>query len=107
MAERITWDEESGAYIRSRSQRYPGALDIDPEWTQEVMEDPELVCFDHDPKSRVGASRFIGESPAAGSVLVVIAYRDLDGDLHGINAWPATGQDLAIYGKGTEHGQDD
>jgi hypothetical protein len=30
-------------------------------------------------------------------VLVVIAYRDLDGDLHGMNAWPATGRDLAIY----------
>jgi hypothetical protein len=36
----------------------------------------------------MGASRFIGESPAAGTVLVVIGYRDIDGDLHGINAWP-------------------
>jgi len=33
----------------------------------------------------------------------VIAYRDLDGDLHGVNAWPATGADLKLY----EEGQDD
>jgi hypothetical protein len=32
-----------------------------------------------------------------GRVLVIIAYRDFDGDLHGINAWPATGNDLRIY----------
>jgi hypothetical protein len=29
--------------------------------------------------------------------LVVIAYRDFDGDLHGMNAWPASGRDLATY----------
>jgi hypothetical protein len=40
-------------------------------------------------------------------VLVVIAYRDLDGDLHGINAWPATGADLKLYKQGDEDGQDD
>jgi hypothetical protein len=45
----------------------------------------------------VGASGFIGFSPSAGKVLVVIAYRDLDGDLHGVNAWPATGRDLITY----------
>ena len=71
------------------------------------MEDPELVCFDHDPKRGSVPPGSSVSHPAAGSVLVVIAYRDLDGDLPGINAWPATGQDLAIYGKGTEHGQDD
>jgi hypothetical protein len=30
-------------------------------------------------------------------VLVVIVYRDLDGDLHGMNAWPASGRDLTTY----------
>jgi hypothetical protein len=39
----------------------------------------------------------IGFSASAGRVLVVIAYRDLDGDLHGMNAWPASGRDLAAY----------
>lgn len=107
MADWIHWDAESGEHIRSRSQRYPGAKDLDPDWTQEVLEDPEMVFFDRDPESRVGASRFIGESPSAGSVLVVIAYRDLDGDPHGVNAWPATGHDLAIYTKGPEDGQND
>jgi hypothetical protein len=29
--------------------------------------------------------------------LVVIAYQDLDGDWHGMNAWPASGRDLAAY----------
>jgi hypothetical protein len=40
-------------------------------------------------------------------VLVVIAYRDLDGDLHGINAWPATGADLRAYEGVISDGQDD
>ncbi len=35
------------------------------------------------------------------------AYRDLDGDLHGVNAWPATGADLKFYEEGLDHGQDD
>ncbi len=48
----------------------------------------------------MGASRFIGYSPAAGRVLTVIAFRDGDGDLHGINAWPATGADLKLYREG-------
>ena len=52
-------------------------------------------------------SRFIGESPTAGTVLVVIAYRDLDGDMHGVNAWPATGPDLEIYRREADDGQDD
>jgi hypothetical protein len=50
-----------------------------------------------DPKSRVGASRFIGYAPSADRVLVVIAYRDLHGVPRGVNAWPATGPDLAAY----------
>ena len=78
-------------------------MDVEPSWTQEVMSDPDLVAFEPDPKSRIGAGRFIGTSVGAGRVLVVIAYRDIDGDLHGINAWPATGADLAFYEEGTEH----
>jgi hypothetical protein len=55
----------------------------------------------------MGASRYIGRSRSAGRVLVVIAYRDLDGDLHGINALPATGADLGLYERGDDGGQDD
>lgn len=68
----------------------------------------DLAALEPDPKSRMGASRFIGHSPSAGRVLTVIAYRDLGGDLHGVNAWPATGADLRMYEeKVTEDGQDD
>ena len=54
----------------------------------------------------MGAARFIGYSPGAVRVLVVIAYRDLDGDVHGVNAWPATGADLKLYEEGRDDGQD-
>ncbi|MFB9259258.1 transposase [Dietzia aerolata] len=73
---------------------------MEPEWAGEVMDDDELLALEPDPKSRMGASRFIGYSPTAGRVLTVIAFRDDDGDLHGINAWPATGADLKLYREG-------
>jgi hypothetical protein len=105
VGERVHWAAEDEHYIRTRSERYPGALDVDPLWTQEAMDDPELVAFEPDPKSRVGAARFIGESPSIGLLIVVIAYRDLDGTLHGVNAWPATGADRDVYEGGDEDGQ--
>ena len=43
----------------------------------------------------------MGYSGAAGAVLVIMAYRDLDGDLHGMTAWPATGRALRIYTEGS------
>ena len=107
MGDGIQWDAAAIAYIRSRGDRYPAGLGIEPQWTQEVMDDVELLVLEPDPKSRIGASRFIGHSRSAGRVLVVIAYRDLDGDLHGINAWPATGADLKLYKQGDDDGQDD
>lgn len=63
------------------------------------MADEHLVEVFPYPSSRVGASGFIGYSPSAGRVLVVIAYRGLDGELHGMNSWPASGRDLATYRK--------
>lgn len=100
----LSWDPESVAYIASRSRRYPGALDIAPGWTREALADLDMVALEPDPKSRIGASRFIGRSPSAGRVLVEIAYRELDGELHGVNAWPATGADLLIYKEGLDDG---
>jgi len=97
MAERITWDADGAAYIRTRSARRPGALDIEPEWTDEALADDDLIALEPDPRSRIRAARYIGRSESAGRVLAVIAYRDLDGALHGVNAWPATGSDLADY----------
>jgi hypothetical protein len=95
----LLWAEEDAEYIGSRSARYRGALDIELEWTQEVMADDHLVEVFPYPSSRVGASGFIGYSPSAERVLVVIAYQGLDGELHGMNSWPASGRDLATYRK--------
>jgi hypothetical protein len=103
----IRWSADGIRYITSRSVRYPGAIDLDPEWTREALADPDLIALEPDPKSRMGASRFVGESPAAGMVLVVIGFRDVHGDLHGINAWPATGPDLALYTAGVTNGEND
>jgi len=107
VGEVLDWDEESAGYIRGRGDRYPGGLGIESEWAQQVMDDVALVAFEPDPKSRMGASRLIGFSADAGRVLVVIAFRDADGDLHGINAWPATGADLRFHREGTTDGEDD
>jgi hypothetical protein len=63
------------------------------------MADEHLVELSPYPSSRVRALGFLGYSPSAGRVLVVIAYRDLDGELHGMNAWPASGRDLTTYQK--------
>ena len=73
MGEELNWDAESEAYIRSRSSRYRDGLDIELAWTQEVLGDVDMVAFEPDPKSRVGAARFVGRSRSAGRVLVVIA----------------------------------
>jgi hypothetical protein len=96
----VFWDEQDATYVASRSARYPGAVDIEPAWTVEVFSDERLVVLDPYPSSRVGATGFIGNSPSAQRVLVVIAYRDLDGDLHGLNAWPASSRHLATYQEG-------
>ncbi|WP_141921349.1 hypothetical protein [Halopolyspora algeriensis] len=93
----LWWAEEDADYIRNRPTRYRDALDLEPEWTREMMVDEHLVELSPYPASRVRASGFIGHSPTAGRVLVVIAYRDLDGELHGMNAWPASGRDLVTY----------
>ena len=51
------------------------------------------------------STRSIGYSPSAGRVLTVIAYRDDGGDLHLINAWPATAAVLKIYREERDHGE--
>jgi len=102
----LWWAREDADYLRTRSARYPGAQNLQPEWTQEVMADEHLVELTPYPASRVRASGFLGYSHSAGRVLVVIAYRDLDGELHGMNAWPASGRDLATYRKAVSDDQE-
>lgn len=40
----------------------------------------EHLLWDDDSAACIGSQRFIGHSPSAGRVTVVIAYRDLDND---------------------------
>lgn len=102
----LWWADQDADYIRSRSARYRGAMDLEPEWTQELMADEHVVELSPYPASRVGASGFIGYSLSAGRVLVVITYRDADGELHGMNAWPASGRDLATYNRAVSHDEE-
>jgi hypothetical protein len=100
----VEWRSSGQLNIRTRSQRYPGAVDIEPDWTQEVLADMNLVQLEPYPGSRIRATGFVGDSPSADRVLVVVAYRDLDGALHGLNTWPASGRDLVTYCEGSNHG---
>jgi len=95
----IEWADEDAEHIATRSRRYPSALDITTGWTQEAVNDDYAVVIDPFPGSRIGAAAFVGYSPSAGRVLVVIAYLHVDGRWHGRSAWPATGRNLALYEK--------
>lgn len=95
----VIWSDAAAKHL-ARSKRYPGALDIEVDWTVEAVNDIDAVQVDPYWTSRVNALAFIGYSAAAGAVLVVLAYRDLDGDLHGMAAWPATGRALRLYTDG-------
>ncbi len=72
MTGKLWWDHEDAAHIRSRSARYPGATDIEPDWTIEAAADPHRVVRDLDPNSRMSYTRIVGYSPGAGFVLTVI-----------------------------------
>jgi hypothetical protein len=90
----LWWREDDADYIRHRSDRYPGAIDIEVEWTLEGAVDPRRIVHDPDPKSRSGAAWIIGYSPSAGLVVTVIAT----GGAHaGVTAWKSSGADLRDY----------
>lgn len=90
----LWWRAEDAEYIRRRSSRYPGATDIEVEWTLEAAADPRRAVHDPDPKSRSGAVRIIGYSPSAGFVVTVIAT---GGSHAGVTAWKSSGADLRDY----------
>lgn len=94
------WTETAAKHIRTRSSRYPGAVDIEPDWTQEAVNDLFAVWLEPDPRSvsRLGI-RIIGYSASAGLVLTVIAVRQA-WRLRGATAYQASGQDLRRYRKG-------
>lgn len=99
VAGKLWWDDEDAAHIRSRCARYPGADNIEPDWTLEAAADPHRVVHDPDPKSRVGYTRVIGYSPRAGFVLTVIVDPE---DWSGVTAWKTRGTDLREYLEGKE-----
>lgn len=91
---KLWWDSEDAAHIRSRSTRYPGATDIEPDWTRQAAVDPARVICDPDPRSRAAYMPLISYSPAAGFVLTVIIDPY---DLSGVTAWKNRGADLRDY----------
>lgn len=88
-------------YIRTRSSRYPGAIDIEVDWADEVVADPGALTTDPDPHSRTGAVRIIGYSPVAGFVITVVPVRIGD-ELWSINAWKTSGGDRRAYREANE-----
>lgn len=96
----ITWSEAATRHIQTRSSRYPAAVDIALEWTQEALEDPEMLWLEPDPKSDSGLGiRIIGYSVSAGFVVTMIAFRHM-GCLCGATAFKANGSDLRAYRRG-------
>ncbi len=93
----LWWDQDDADYIRRRSDRYPGATDIEPGWTVEAARDPRRIVRDPDPRSKMGAARLIGYSRSAGFVLTVIFDPT---DQAGITAWKTRGSDLRDYLEG-------
>jgi hypothetical protein len=91
LVETVEWPDEIAIYIRSRSERRKGEVDIEPEWATEAALDPmRLVGVRTDPKSgRESLSlTVVGYSPAAAEVLAAwLRPKNLEaGDWYGQNA---------------------
>lgn len=98
----LWWDDEDAKHIRQRSQRYPGATDIDPAETLEAAADPSRIVREPDPKSEWGYIRLIGYSATANTVLTVIVRPS---DHAGVTAWLTRGGDLRAYREGAERSE--
>jgi hypothetical protein len=86
-------------YIRTRSHRRAGETDIEPEWADEAVNDPDSAWLDPDPKSKSGRSaRVIGYSPTADMIITVILVpKEEEQGWWGANAWLASQTDERIY----------
>lgn len=101
VAERIEWDSEAAEHVRTRSTRYPDAVDIDPRWTVDVVNDPDRLVDEPDPRSaHVNSVRVVGCSPSARMVITVVALRDARAVLHGASARNTKGAPLRQYLEG-------
>lgn len=92
----VRWTKARAEHMATRSDRYPDATDIEVQWTQEAVADARAVISDPDPRSRTGAVRIVGYSPAAGFVITVITRR-LDDGLWGVTAWKTGGAERREY----------
>lgn len=62
IAVEVIWSDEALKHL-ARSQRYPGAVDIEVEWTAEATTDVDAVQVDPYWTSRIKALAIIGYSP--------------------------------------------
>jgi hypothetical protein len=92
-----------------RSQRYPGAIDVDPAAAIESGQNPHRLVA-RDPNSATGeAIRLIGYSPTADRVLVIILIPEEHpptGLWHVATAWPANRRQRTMY-TGGEYDEED
>jgi hypothetical protein len=93
----IDW-EHRAHYIRTRSNRRQGEVNIEPAWADEAVNDLEAAWLDPDPKSKSGKSaRVIGYSPTADMIITVILLPKQSRGWWGVNAWRANSVDERIY----------
>jgi len=96
----VTWTAGQAEHVRTRSSRYPGAVNLEPEWATEAVMDPKRR-FGLDPASKTGEGiRVIGRSATAAQVLTVILIPEEHpptGAWLGVTAWLTKGRDLRDY----------
>jgi len=87
--ERADWSYRAD-YVRERHE-------IEVEWANEALGDPEALRIDPDPASQSGRSvRTIGYSAQAGYVITVITVEE-HGVTYGVNGWRSNDIDLRRY----------
>ena len=96
----VTWTAAQAEHVRTRSSRYPGAVNLEPEWATEAAMDPKRR-FGLDPASKTGEGiRVVGRSATPGQVLTVILIPEEHpptGAWLGVTAWVTKGRDLRDY----------
>lgn len=96
----VTWTAGQAEHVRTRSSRYPGAVNLEPEWATEAVMDPKRR-FGLDPASKTGEGiRVVGRSATSGQVLTVILIPEEHppmGAWLGVTAWVTKGRDLRDY----------
>ena len=94
----IDW-REAEDHIRNLRTGRPGELDIEPEWADGAVSDPQRVVGDS--RSRSGESvKVIGYSQSAGRVLIVLLVpksHPPSGEWWGVSAWVANEQHERAY----------